>query len=440
MENQIDFASIVNARMIVFNMRCSSEGGLSLVKTIAYRIEAHESRKRKRRQSDQKSFLMCVEAVTAFILRSAAVPLSPWCYRSLHRQGFSDAEVGADTFIKVIRSMEALGLVTSHRGGNQANPFHQPGGVSKAYNPGLASRFKASDRLIDLADEHGVVLKEVDTHFHTLKPTKVIICRPKTKKEGRFKKRSRSISFERDDRTKYLERKVLELNDYLYEQELGGGLFTGYQRIFNEGDHPAFNWDRGGRLYCVGDDNYQLLKKEERLKMTINGERVAEIDINASYLTILLSQLGGEIPSDGDIYNIDGLPREVVKAWVTATLGFDGFHDRWPVGLTAALRKGGINTSRRLTMKTVEERVLKAIPALTKWPTSGLSWSQLMYMDSTQVQIAMEKLRNNHNIPSYSVHDSLIVRRKDVNATKAELKQSYKVRFGVECRLSVSVA
>ena len=98
--------------------------------------------------------------------------------------------------------------------------------------------------------------------------------------------------------------------------------------------------------------------------MTINGERVAEIDINASYLTILLSQLGGEIPSDGDIYNIDGLPREVVKAWVTATLGFDGFHDRWPVGLTAALRKGGINTSRRLTMKTVEERVLKAIPAL----------------------------------------------------------------------------
>jgi len=157
-------------------------------------------------------------------------------------------------------------------------------------------------------------------------------------------------------------------------------------------------------------------------------------------LTILLSQLGGEIPSDGDIYNIDGLPREVVKAWVTATLGFDGFHDRWPVGLTAALRKGGINTSRRLTMKTVEERVLKAIPALTKWPTSGLSWSQLMYMESTQVQIAMEKLRNNHNIPSYSVHDSLIVRRKDVNATKAELKQSYKVRFGVECRLSVSVA
>ena len=438
MENNLDFASIINARMIVFNMRCSSEDGLSLVKTIADRIEAQESRKRKRKQSDQRSFLMCVEAVTAFILRSAAAPLSPWCYRSLHRQGFSDSEVGADTFIKVIKSMEALGLVTTHRGGNQSNPFHQPGGVSRAYNPGLASRFKASDRLIGLAGEHGVVLEEVGAHFHTLKPTKVIICRPTTKKDGRFRKRSRSISFEHNHQTKYLEGKVLAINDYLYEQELGGGLFTGYQRIFNEGDHPAFNWNRGGRLYCVGDDNYQLMKKADRLKMTINGDRVAEIDINASYLTILLSQLGATIRKTGDIYNIKGLPRQVVKAWITATLGSEGFHHRWPVGLNAALRKEGIDTSKKLSMRAVEERVLKAIPALEQWPTCGLSWSQLMYMESTQVQVAMEKLRENHDIPCYSVHDSLIIRRKDVITAKAELKDAYRVRFGTECRLSVS--
>ena len=89
-------------------------------------------------------------------------------------------------------------------------------------------------------------------------------------------------------------------------------------------------------------------------------------------------------------------------------------------------------------MRAVEERVLKAIPALEQWPTCGLSWSQLMYMESTQVQVAMEKLREDHDIPCYSVHDSLIIRRKDVITAKAELKDAYRVRFGTECRLSVS--
>jgi hypothetical protein len=36
-------------------------------------------------------------------------------------------------------------------------------------------------------------------------------------------------------------------------------------------------------------DSYQVMGSDERLKMTINGEPVAEIDIGASYLTIFLS-------------------------------------------------------------------------------------------------------------------------------------------------------
>ena len=41
----------------------------------------------------------------------------------------------------------------------------------------------------------------------------------------------------------------------------------------------------------------------ERLKMTINSEPVAEVDIRASYLTIFLSLHGIQLP-DGDPYEL----------------------------------------------------------------------------------------------------------------------------------------
>jgi hypothetical protein len=46
------------------------------------------------------------------------------------------------------------------------------------------------------------------------------------------------------------------------------------------------SWKKGGRLYSSGEHCYQRLSETERLKMTIKGEPVAEIDIKASFLTI----------------------------------------------------------------------------------------------------------------------------------------------------------
>ena len=43
--------------------------------------------------------------------------------------------------------------------------------------------------------------------------------------------------------------------------------------------------------------------------------------INASYLTIYHGLLGVPLPDKEDIYAIDGLPREVVKAWFSVSFG-----------------------------------------------------------------------------------------------------------------------
>ena len=104
------------------------------------------------------------------------------------------------------------------------------------------------------------------------------------------------MSFDACDATRYFEGVVSSINDYLFRQEIEGGVFSGYQMIFNEGDKEFFNWNRGGRLYCLGDDSYQMMKKARRLRMTYNGELVSEIDVNASWLTVFAGLVSQKLP------------------------------------------------------------------------------------------------------------------------------------------------
>jgi hypothetical protein len=176
------------------------------------------------------------------------------------------------------------------------------------------------------------------------------------------------------------------------------------------------------------------MKKAERLQMRINGHSVAEIDISASYLTILHSLLDTPLPSEEDLYEVDGLPREIVKAFVTATIGNNKFHNRWPVRLSQELKKDGIDISK-LPMRYVQERICEALPVFNIWQQQPISWSKLMFLESEQMIATMEALRNEHDIPSYSVHDSIIIPASDVELCAEVMKQKFEGQFGVRYRL-----
>ena len=62
------------------------------------------------------------------------------------------------------------------------------------------------------------------------------------------------------------------------------------------------------------------MKQQDRARMRIGGEEVVEIDINASYLTILHGISGFALPDRDDIYDISGIDRVIVKAWITSTI------------------------------------------------------------------------------------------------------------------------
>ena len=64
--------------------------------------------------------------------------------------------------------------------------------------------------------------------------------------------------------------------------------------------------------------------------MALDGEPVAEIDISASYLTALHGRLGQPLQVEGDLYDVPGIPRAVVKGWLVATLSNMGHLKKWP--------------------------------------------------------------------------------------------------------------
>jgi hypothetical protein len=88
-------------------------------------------------------------------------------------------------------------------------------------------------------------------------------------------------------------------------------------------------------------DSYQQMPAEDRSKIKLNGEPVVELDIRASHLTILHAKLRRPFdPAGDDPYRHPKIPRYVLKAWVTMTLGYDRFQTRWSSGAVNGPRVG----------------------------------------------------------------------------------------------------
>ena len=106
---------------------------------------------------------------------------------------------------------------------------------------------------------------------------------------------------------------VTAINAFLSGFTYEGMVFGGLRRLFNEGNRDDFVFNLGGRLHCANGQGYIGMKSRERGNITINGEAVVEVDINASYLNILHALKNVPMPDRDYIYAIDDLPREVVK-------------------------------------------------------------------------------------------------------------------------------
>jgi hypothetical protein len=350
-------------------------------------------------------------------------------YRPLGKDDFKDAPVKYDTFMRVLDGLKALGLVGHRRGRSRSR---DTGFGFRVTIPGSAARFWATPKLLQLAAEHGIDSSDVGEHFPPELPQHPLVVRDWSTGRGKNKQQGRRIEYTRTAETDRLERDVKELNEFLARFTLSGGRHEAYYRTFtyNNGE-----WNKGGRLSSIGEDSYQQLSKAKRLQMMINGEPVAEIDIKASQLTIFHAMVGEPLEGRSDPYARVGVERDVAKRWCLETLGSGRLKSRWsPEALKQWREKG----QALPTARTVRDAMLEAFPALKRLENYGMGlWADLQFREAEALIATMLILMRRHGVPSYGIHDSLIVPRWNWELASNTLKQQFRKVTGVTPQLRV---
>lgn len=164
--------------------------------------------------------------------------------------------------------------------------------------------------------------------------------------------------------------------------------------------------------------------------MKINGEAVCEIDIRASFLTIFLAGQGVEADLKDDPYRLPGIvgdhSRDVIKAFFTATFGNNAHLTKWPREIISNYReRTGGKLNADYPLETIQAEALHKFPALKKWGVAGRGWEHLMYAESVAMIMTMLDLKREDSVPSFAVHDSLIIPRSKAALAKRRLSARY---------------
>ncbi|MEP3895220.1 MAG: hypothetical protein ABJN52_14645 [Litorimonas sp.] len=221
-----------------------------------------------------------------------------------------------------------------------------------------------------------------------------------------------------------------------------GDEFFYSKRIFNNGSLQV-----GGRLY--GD--WQSYNEEERLGMTIDGERVCEIDLKACYLQICNALIGpgtylGQDPYQEISYiqkarNDDerASRRKLIKRLISAYLCKDGTEiGRFPKGEekernpeTGRLRTVSIQEEfglgAEIKHRDLMQCIFDAYPFLQNKDQMGCD---LTFIES---QIMIEAISNMvaGDLPAFPMHDCLIVRKRDKDVAIKFIQESMHKAIGM---------
>lgn len=438
-----DREALLEAPYASLTYRAVTDEARLLVETITAMLTKQElasGARQKKRKETEAAFRRAVEGfVGALLFAQNHKKSTGWTKHSTRAEYFTGEEVSHRNFKAVIEGLRRLNLI-DHRKGFRDRLVGDDG-ETVPLRP-YAPRFRATTKLLKLANDIGVSAKAALTHFIAALPSQPLQLRATSTRDryGR-KERGRKMSVLPNRKADRLRGDIVELNKFFDQFELRGGRHRGFTRIFNNGDHHAFDWNMGGRLYSLAEDSFQQMSAEERLGMTINGESVCEIDIKASWLTIFHAWHGQQLSFAADPYDRLGFPkadREVVKDWFTITWGKGKHFTRWP---SVTRKKHNERAAEKLAanyeVKTIRERAFSTYPLLRKWGSDPTAWGQLMFDESRAVVSTMLRLMREHRVPALSVHDSLIVPASKQGLASRIMIEEYKAAVGVKPHLVV---
>lgn len=217
----------------------------------------------------------------------------------------------------------------------------------------------------------------------------------------------------------------------LLSHDIDGLTFHGLRRIFNDGDQPDFAWNKGGRFYSIrGGNAYERWNADLRQRLiTINGERVEEVDLRASHLTLLHALAGVDFDPSADPYEVEDLPRIVVKLWVAQAIGSSNpVARRWSKTSQAHYdeERPGQWLEDEFPIRQVAAAVKDKHPLIIDIGVLGYSTLDLQYHEAEILRLAMERLMFTKDIPVLPIHDALIVPQTRTEEAARSLKSAFK--------------
>ena len=332
-------------------------------------------------------------------------------YYSVGKAGY-DAKrwpVSYNAFIKVEKELVRLGWI--RKVPNQVAKF------------GFAPRRIASDSFLDQLPED-LEFKELSYKEPDFDPLSLIVINklkrtPAERAKGIFPRppqHSFKDRIEAQERVRKLNKKALATHTY----ENLKRPFRGWYRSFNG------YLGMGGRLYAA----YQQMseKKNERAQILIDGEKVVEIDIQASQPTILHAKTypGKPIYDFYSAVKCRSLNRKGVKAIVIRAIGNGGLPvEKFPQGLRKELK-----VPKKIKWTEVRQAILKGMPFLERLEPRTLDWGKLMLWESNVFMSVLERILD-EGYGVLVVHDSIIVPVSGRNRCAEILADEFEKQIGV---------
>jgi len=341
--------------------------------------------------------------------------------RGMADKDFTGLRFGHDVFRRTREALIVSGLL-EFRAGYQFLSTHIARGTPTS---SVLACFRLTDRALALADQAGVLVDDLKGWMEHWGRPRATVAKAqagaglivlKTQRIGFGPNRTEGKLMAVDaqaDCVRAMVRDLEEHNAFIESVGVDGAMFSGLRRIFNNGDVDGFAWQWGGRMFSVSGGGYEGDRKTDRFAvMRLGGERIGEVDLKASHLSIMHGLRGMPFNAGtADPYAIAGLNREVVKAWITHSVGRgDAKAARWSEKARdtyAAIKPDG-NLEADYPFAQARDAILKAHPVLGELEgTDDVSVLSLMYHESEIVLTAMRSLRL-RGIPSLPVHDCLI--------------------------------
>lgn len=403
-----------------------------------------EKRARAPKAEVAAEFLRTVERFVSNLIVLKAKPNDAgWMGQSMGKGAQRGAGIAYRHLKAVVEGLKAEGLV-DHVLGTPAYGQDWDNAAKKMQKAGEASKFMATPSLVSLLEGFGVSLTDVPKHFRLHRDT-IELRGPRGAKDYSAygdNPRTLKLSYKPTAHTQQLTETVEDLNSFLSGFKLSGGSHSRFYRIFNECTSlDDYRWNKGGRLYSdsgTDEQSYQMLSgkgaEASRQQLKIDGEPTVELDISASYLTIFYSLIGKPLPlpTGSDPYTRIHSNRTLAKDWVKISFGNGHPLERWTPKYSKEYREqNGKGPGDVLPAAQMKQAALLAFPELTRIGTFGVTWADLMFVESEVVIGAMGQLQRMDRVPSYPVFDSLIVPVSRIEVSVLRLIESFCHAIGV---------